>query len=388
MSNKSVEETYVKLSPIEHVLKKPGMYIGDLDFRNEKQFIYSKNKITQQEITWSPGLYKIVDELIVNVYDQSIRDTTLSEINAEINSDSFSISNDGTGIDVILHPTHNIYVPELIFANLLTSTNYNDTEERITGGTHGLGAKLSAIFSKKFIIEVWDKKRKLYYFQTYENNLSKISKPKITKSKENKGGIKITIYPDFAKFKTDKFSPQMISLLERRIIDLLGLCRKNIVLNLNGSIIKYETKFESYLKLYPSDEKWLYGSCIKNNLWEFAIRFNDLKNIESGTHISFVNGIYTNRGGKHVDYLLDLLLEKFQKIISKDITKKLLNDYLTICLKVSIINPTFNSQTKEELNTPISKFGFKCDISDNFWSEIKKSDLVNQLKQVISLSNQ
>ena len=388
MSNKSVEETYVKLSPIEHVLKKPGMYIGDLDFRNEKQFIYSKNKIIQQEISWSPGLYKIVDELIVNAYDQSIRDITLSEINVEINSDFFSISNDGIGIDVILHPTHNIYVPELIFANLLTSTNYNDTEERITGGTHGLGAKLSAIFSKKFIIEVWDKKRKLYYYQTYENNLSKISKPKIVKSKENKGGIKITIYPDFAKFKTDNFSSQIISLLERRIIDLLGLCRKNIVFNLNGSIIKYETKFESYLKLYSSDEKWLYGSCIKNNLWEFAIRFNDLKNIESGIHISFVNGIYTNRGGKHVDYLLDLLLEKFQKIISKDITKKLLNDYLTICLKVSIINPTFNSQTKEELNTPISKFGFKCDISDNFWSEIKKSELVNQLKQVISLSNQ
>jgi DNA topoisomerase-2 len=383
-----IEETYVKLSPIEHVLKKPGMYIGDLDFRNEKQFIYSKNKIIQEEIYWSPGLYKIIDELIVNAYDQSIRDTTLTEINVEINSETFSISNDGSGIDVILHPTHNIYIPELIFANLLTSTNYNDTEERITGGTHGLGAKLSAIFSKKFIIEVWDKKRKLNYYQTFENNLSKISKPKIVKYKENKGGIKITIFPDFAKFKTDQFSKQMIQLLERRIIDLTGLCKKNIVFNLNGKQIKYETSFESYLNLYHSDEKWFIGSCIKNNLWEFAIRFNDSKSIDSGTHISFVNGIYTNRGGKHIDYLIDLLLEKFQKIVSKDITKKLLNDYLTICLKASIINPTFNSQTKEELNTPSSKFGFKCDISDNFWNQIKSSELVNQLKQVISLSNQ
>jgi DNA topoisomerase-2 len=190
MTEKSIQETYIKLSPIEHVLKKPGMYIGDLDFRNEKQFIYSKNKIIQKEISWSPGLYKLVDELIVNVYDQSIRDSTLTNINFEIKSDSFSISNNGIGIDIILHPTHNIYIPELIFANLLTSTNYNDSEERITGGTHGLGAKLSAIFSKKFIIEVWDKKRKLYYYQTYENNLSKISKPKIIKNKENRGGVK------------------------------------------------------------------------------------------------------------------------------------------------------------------------------------------------------
>jgi DNA topoisomerase-2 len=390
MSNKtdSIQETYVKLSPIEHVLKKPGMYIGDLDFRNEKQFIYSKNKIIQQEISWSPGLYKIVDELIVNAYDQSIRDKTLTVISAEINHDSFSIENDGVGIDVILHPTHNIYVPELIFANLLTSTNYSETEERITGGTHGLGAKLSAIFSKTFIIEVWDKKRKLYYSQTYENNLSKILKPKIIKYKENKGGVKITIHPDFIKFKTDKFSNEMMSLLERRIIDLIGLCRKNIVFNLNNKQIKYDTSFESYLKLYQSDEKWFIGGCVKNNLWEFAIRFNDSKSIDSGTHISFINGIYTNRGGKHVDYLIDLLLDKLQKIVSKDITKKLLNDYLTICLKASVINPTFNSQTKEELNTPSSKFGFKCDISDNFWNQIKNSDLVNQLKQVISLSNQ
>lgn len=385
---KSIQETYVKLSPIEHVLKKPGMYIGDLDFRNEKQFIYSKNNIIQQEISWSPGLYKLVDELIVNAYDQSIRDTTLTMINVEINNESFTISNDGVGIDIILHPIHNIYIPELIFANLLTSTNYSDTEERITGGTHGLGAKLSAIFSKKFIIEVWDKKRKLYYYQTYENNLSKISKPKIVKNKENKGGVKITIFPDFVKFKTDKFSNQMITLLERRLLDLIGLCRKNMTFNLNGQLIKYQTNFESYLKLYPSEQEWMIGGCIKNNLWEFAIRFNDLKTIDSGTHISFVNGIYTNRGGKHVDYLIDLLLEKFQKIVSPDITKKLLNDYLTICLKVSIINPTFNSQTKEELNTPPSKFGFKCDIPDTFWNQIKKSELVNQLKQVISLSNQ
>lgn len=382
----TLEETYVKLTPIEHVLKKPGMYIGDLDFRNEKQFIYSKNKIIQQEISWSPGLYKIIDELIVNAYDQSIRDQTMTIISAYINSESFSLYNDGIGIDIVLHPTHNIYIPELIFANLLTSTNYNDSEERITGGTHGLGAKLSAIFSKKFIVEVWDKKRKLYYYQTFENNLSKISKPKIVKSKES-GGVKITIFPDFNKFKTDNFSQQMIQLLERRIIDLVGLCNKKITINLNGKEIK-QNNFESYLNLYHSDQPWYFGSCVKNNLWEFAIRFNDSQSIESGTHISFVNGIYTNRGGKHVEYLLDLLLDKFQKIISPDITKKLINDYLTICLKVSIINPTFNSQTKEELNTPISKFGFKCDISDSFWSEIKKSDLVNQLKQVISLSNQ
>ena len=392
-TNILIEKTYIKLSPIEHILKKPGMYIGDIDFRNDKQFIYNENQndIIQKTINWSPGLYKIIDELIVNVYDQTIRDHTLKNISVQINSDFFTIFNDGVGIDIIEHPTYKIYIPELIFANLLTSTNYNDYEERVTGGTHGLGAKLSAIFSKKFILEVWDKKRKLYYHQIYENNLSKISKPKIIKYKLNEkinGGIKITIYPDFDRFNTTNFSNEMIYLLKKRVIDLIGLCRKEIDISINDKLINRNDDFETYLSMFPSKYPWIIGRCIKNTHWVFAIRFNDNKIIESNTHISFVNGINTNKGGKHVEYILDLLLDKFKKIIHPDFNKKLLNEYITLCLKVSIINPTFNSQTKEELNTPISKFGFECIISDNFWNQIKDSELITQLKEVVLLSNQ
>ncbi len=389
---KSIEETYVKLSPIEHVLKKPGMYVGDLDFRQEKQFIYHNDKIIQNIIEWSPGLYKIVDELIVNAYDQSIRDSTLKNIKCDINSKSFTIFNDGIGIDVEKHPVHKIYVPELIFANLLTSTNYDDSEQRITGGTHGLGAKLSAIFSTKFIVEVWDSKRKKYYKQEFENNLSKISKPEINSFDSYKinikGGVKITMFPDFNKFKCNGFSTDMINLISRRVIDLICLTNKSINIYLNNQIIKRHDDFESYLSLYSSEQKWIIGKCVKNTNWVFAIRFNDTKSIDPGVHISWVNGINTNKGGKHIDYIIDLLLEKFQKIIGPDFNKKLLNDYVTICLKTSVINPTFNSQTKEELNTPISKFGFECLISDSFWDEIKSSEIISQLKQVLSLSNQ
>ena len=197
---------YKKLSPIEHVLLKPGMYVGDIDIRTDTQFILLENKIQQKEISWSPGLYKIFDEIIVNSYDQTIRDKTVSKITVSIKEDSFSCFNDGVGIDVAVHPEHKIYVPELIFANLMTSTNYSEDEERIVGGTHGLGAKLTAIFSKKIIIEVWDSKRKLYYYQEIENNLSKINKPiikKTDKGSEIIGGVRITSFPDFEKFNIE-----------------------------------------------------------------------------------------------------------------------------------------------------------------------------------------
>ena len=388
MSEKdSIESAYVKLTPIEHVLKKPGMYIGDMDFRTEKQFIYENNNIIIKEINWSPGLYKIVDELIVNAYDQSIRDKTLSKIMVNINPESFTIFNDGVGIDIVKHKEHNIWIPELIFANLLTSTNYSDTEERVTGGTHGLGAKLSAIFSKKFIIEVWDSKRKKYYKQIIENNLSKISKPEITNQNHDfvsiTGGVKITIFPDFEKFKTTNFSIDMIKLLEKRVVDLIGLSKTSIQIFLNEKKLE-NSSFENYLQKFPSEEKWIVGSCVKNTMWSFAIRFNTTYT----PHISFVNGIYTNRGGKHIEYMMDLLTEKLKKFVGPEFNKKLLYDYTTICLKTSIINPTFGSQAKEELNTPVSRFGFECNISDSFFQQVKESTLIDNLKKVVMLSSQ
>ena len=390
MTKNIIESTYIKLSPIEHVLKKPGMYVGDLEFRTEMQYIVKDMKITMEEILWSPGLYKIIDELIVNCYDQNIRDKTLTNINIDITPEQFSIFNDGIGIDVVKHKEYNVWVPELIFANLLTSTNYSDTEERIVGGTHGLGAKLSAIFSKKFIIEVWDSKRKKYYKQIIENNLSKISKPEISNTTNIKGGVKITIFPDFEKFKTERFSSDMIKLLEKRAFDLIGLVRNTVSVTLNNIKLPI-SNFENYLSLYQGENKWYTCYCVKNPLWTFGIKINTSNNITSNNitnNVSFVNGVYTNRGGKHVEYIMDILVEKFKKIVSPEFTKKILNDNITLCLKTSIINPTFGSQSKEELNTPVSRFGFECNIPESFYQELKTDGIIDIFKNIIMLSNQ
>ena len=110
----------------------------------------------------------------------------------------------------------------------------------------------------------------------------------------------------------------------------------------------------------------------KSGFTKGIVKFVDTKNIDSGYNISFVNGINTNKNGKHVDYLIDLLFDKFQKLVP-DFTKKLLNDYITIIFKTSIINPSFNSQSKEQLMTPSSKFGFDCNIPDSFWNQVKQT---------------
>jgi DNA topoisomerase-2 len=166
-----MSEKYIKLTPIEHILQRPNMYIGETNNKISNEFILNNNSIIEQNIDYNPGLYKICDELIVNAYDASVTDQSVDLIKVNIDNKMFSIYNSGIGIPIERHDKYNIYIPELIFAHLLTSSNFSDNE-RITGGLHGLGAKLSAIFSLKFILKVWYKN--LYYEQVFENNLSLI----------------------------------------------------------------------------------------------------------------------------------------------------------------------------------------------------------------------
>ena len=88
-----------------------------------------------------------------------------------------------------------IYVPELIFGHLLTSSNYNDNEKKVTGGRNGYGAKLCNIFSSEFIVETADKVNGLKYTQVFRNNMSSRDKPIIKENKLGEQYTKITFTP-------------------------------------------------------------------------------------------------------------------------------------------------------------------------------------------------
>merc|ERR1719399_2039872 len=87
-----------------------------------------------------------------------------------------SVENNGKGLPVEIHKEHNMYVPEMVFGHLLTSDNYDDDEEKVTGGRNGYGAKLTNIFSTKFMITCADGKRGKRYEQVWEANMGTKSK--------------------------------------------------------------------------------------------------------------------------------------------------------------------------------------------------------------------
>ena len=118
-----------------------------------------------------PGLYKIFDEILVNAADNQQRDRRMTRIDVRISDKSISISNDGKTIPVQIHKEHNIYVAELIFGHLLTSSNYDDKTKKVTGGRNGYGAKLANIFSKKFIVETCDSSQSKSLKIEWKNNM-------------------------------------------------------------------------------------------------------------------------------------------------------------------------------------------------------------------------
>lgn len=73
--------------------------------------------------------------------------------------------NNGKGIPVAMHKDEKMYVPTMIFGHLLTSSNYNDDEQKVTGGRNGYGAKLCNIFSNKFVVETASKEYKKNFKQ-------------------------------------------------------------------------------------------------------------------------------------------------------------------------------------------------------------------------------
>ena len=396
--NKSITEKYQKLDPIEHVLKRPGMYIGSIDIDNIDVWIIKQDddSMIKKNIKYVAGCYKLFDEILVNAIDHSSRLKTqklsgnnvnlLKNIRINISKEDgvIEVFNDGDGIDIAEHPEHKIYIPEMIFGNLLSSSNYDDSEERTIGGMNGLGAKLSNIFSTWFEIETVDSNRKLHYKQKFYDNMSKRDVPTITKYTKKPFTI-IRFRPDYQKFfKLDTLPEDMYEMIKKRVYDSCAVTDIDINIFFNEKKLEFKN-FEKYVDLYlgnKDDHNRVYEKI--NDRWEIVASYNEFNGFEQ---VSFVNGIWTIRGGKHVDYIVNQIVKKLTDLIQKkkkDVTVKpsSIKDNLFVFIKSTIINPTFDSQSKETLTTPISKFGSKGDISDKFIEKLYKSGIVEKILQI------
>jgi DNA topoisomerase-2 len=228
---RTVEQTYQKLTQLEHILLRPDTYIGSVEAVTQPMWVYDKasKRMQQRTLTYVPGLYKIFDEIMVNAADNKQRDRSMDTLKVDINREkgTIAIYNNGQGIPVELHKEHGCYVPELVFGHLLTSSNYDDDEAKVTGGRNGYGAKLANIFSTEFVVETSDLKTGLQFKQTFSGNMRTRSKPS-TKPTSKPDWTRITFKPDLAKFGMTELDDDICALFARRVVDLAGCTDKSV----------------------------------------------------------------------------------------------------------------------------------------------------------------
>ena len=394
MSKNSITGEIKKYTHIEHVLKIPDTYIGSVEESTEELWLYNEelNVMKKQIITFTPGEYKIFDEILVNALDQIVRISQkiqngekdlqpVKNIKVSFNEEDNSISvyNDGEGLSVDKHPTEGIYIPELIFGHLLTSGNY-EKKGKVTGGKNGYGGKLANIFSTEFIVETVDHWNKKKYVQHFKDNMSVKEKPKITYSKA-KPYTKITYFTDFKRFNTDKLSDSMKKLITKRTYDAAAITGPLVNVFLNEKKLEIKS-FEKYVDLFlhsnnEGDEiPRLYQSY--GSRWEICVAISPYNQFEQ---ISFVNGITTYQGGKHVEYITNQVTKKLAEYIHKkkkiSVKTNYIKENIFVFIRSLINDPGFNSQVKECLTTPVSKFGSKCEIDDKFIDKLAKMGLMD-----------
>lgn len=374
---------YDKKTPREHVLTRPDTYIGDIELSTEIMDIYdeTENKIIEKEIKYVPGLFKIYDEIIVNARDASENDSTCDTIKIDYNKDENYIcvyNNGQNGIPVEEHPEHKTLVPSMIFGELLTSSNYNDEEERTTGGRNGYGSKLTNIFSTEFEVEVGDHNNGKKFKQTWTDNMSVPGKPKVTKYGKNTSYVQIKFYPDLKRFGLETLDDDHYNLFYRRAIDLAGTSSGKIKIFFNGKKIDCNI-FKRYISYYYPKETVYYE---ETERWKVGCIYVPDSNNKI---VSFVNGISTYKGGSHCNYVIDNIIKKlindFIKKKNKDIklSPTIVKENIIFFINTTIINPAFSSQSKHTLTTKVNKFGSKYEPSDALIKKISKCGIVEQV---------
>ncbi|XP_068992857.1 DNA topoisomerase 2 isoform X1 [Neodiprion pinetum] len=383
---KTIEGIYQKKSQLEHILLRPDTYIGSVEPITESMWVFDKEQemMVQREISYVPGLYKIFDEILVNAADNKQRDAKMDmiKIDIDVENNTISVWNNGQGIPVVIHKEEKMYVPTMIFGHLLTSSNYDDKEEKVTGGRNGYGAKLCNIFSHRFTVETASKEYKKSLKQTWGNNMGKASEPKIKDFFGSEDFTKVTFSPDLSKFKMQALDNDIISLMTRRAYDVAASSR-GVRVFLNGTRIPVKT-FKDYVDLYIKGKeddignplKIVYENC--GPRWEVAITLSD----KGFQQMSFVNSIATTKASRHVDHVTDAVVKQLMDTLKKKnkagiaIKPFQIKNHLWVFVNCLINNPSFDSQTKENMTLQSKSFGSKCVLSEKFINQVTKIGIV------------
>lgn len=380
-------KNYVKKDQISHMLLRPAMYIGDISLQNYYEYItieeedeeIIKYKMIQKNIETSPGFLRIFIEILSNAidnYQRSIEgNIPVSYIKVYLDKETgmTSVLNDGDYIPIEINKDEKMYNHTLIFGHLLSGSNFDDDKERQVSGLNGIGSTACNIFSTKFTVNGLDPLNKLTFEQTWTNNMRTVSDPIIEKA-NGKAFTQVTYYPDFDKFGLKGYTDDIISQYMKYIVDTAILTKVKVYFNDKlipvNNLVSYSKLFNS-----PTDE------FIQIKHGKSDVVLTPSTEFES---ITFVNGIFTKLGGTHLDAWTEAIfrpmLEKFNGKKDKPVLNiKDIKQFFRIFIVTTVINPRFDSQSKNKLENP----KVDASVKSSDINKIMKWSIINDIQDII-----
>lgn len=383
-TSQNFDQKYQVKSEIEHVLDKSGMWIGSTanNVISYPVYLPSKNKIQlMQNIGKNDGLLKLIDEVLSNAVDEHRRKESLfkiTEITVIANDNGHITIIDNGGIPVQIHKQTQLLIPELIFGHLRTSSNYDDSKEREVVGTNGLGSKLTNIFSKTFSVTTCDTKKQIKI--DWSNNMQNVVKNPITPSTEHY--TKIEFQLDLQRFDLSTLGVSTIRILQRRCMDAAA-ANPGLTVNFKSDVADgkldstwFFNNFKEYVDMFLTEIQIPLCSEFKNKKDTIVIVPEHI-----GFNHGFVNGGLCSEG-THIKKLEKQITDKLIEICKASdmelITEKDILQRMSIFVNTTVINPTYDSQTKERLTNKLDKY--ILNFSKDFLDNLKDSEIMKSLK--------
>ena len=400
---------YRQLTAVEHVLLRPGMYIGSVEARTEMAWVFEGGRMVWREVKYVPALLKLFDELLVNAMDNVQRDAGTTSIQVsiggavsvpgskpDVDPGVISVYNSGRGIPVVKASAEahglsaaGLWLPQMVLGELYTGSNFDDGAGSMVGGRHGFGAKLANIFSEWFSIETADTDARLLYSQIWRSNMSEVEVPLVKPlPPETPDFTRVTMMPDYARLLDHssllsgnaRLDADTLAMLTRRVYEAAACVSSDVTVALNGAPIDVNG-LEGLMGLYPRTKAADAEGAVSvvrqlGPRWKVGVA---PRPDGAFAHVSFVNGVATPRGGTHVELIERQLVRALMPKLSRAAGMRVgedalptsaLRSHLMLFVDSKVEDPEFDSQTKERLTTPVERLGLPLPLPAQLVSEI------------------
>lgn len=378
-----------KLSDREHIVHRPSMYIGSVSNEQHEtaifENVFEEPKLQTKQLTYAPGLIKIINEVIDNSVDVIIKTGKGSTIKVKLSEDKVEVQDDSTGFPmpekfkklardsgVAKREVFEDLPVVIALGNARAGSNFNDEENLGQMGTNGVGAFATNCFSKRFVCvtKTQDTTTKVEWRDNALLHNCNIE------YKKSESGTSITFWPDLAKFSLAEISEDVKDVIRTRLV-VLSLTYPDIKFYFDGKRIKTPKKIAS---LFTTEET----PFVEHSTKDYQVLV--IANSEKTSHFSVVNGLNTPDGGSHIDLILQEIVKELSETKGLNCTRAdVLNTLQIVFIGRGWKNLRFNSQTKEKITNSTKETRDYLGDLNTLVQKVKKS---KQIKDFIKATTQ